>query len=175
MANFGDPGFHVHSTMGQFLTLLAFHLADDKILPIDVPNYGVELRAYYDDLLDVITESGKELDTSALDDAIKVFQTRAKEVKALEENAVLTGDANLISVVNHKYRDFQRGFVSQGGLPTREFYRHVVTAPGLDTGYAAVTYPGITEAVEGGNFSIAEDWVGRTAKGILRAAEIIKT
>ncbi len=87
----------------------------------------------------------------------------------------MTNDTDLITVVNHKYRDFQRGFVSQGGLPGREFYRHVVTAPGLDTGYAAVTYAGVTEAVEGGELSFAEEWVGRTARGILRAADILKT
>ncbi|KAL2066034.1 hypothetical protein VTL71DRAFT_2105 [Oculimacula yallundae] len=175
MANFGDPGFHVHSAMGQFLTLLAYHLSNDEILPLDLPNYGVELEAYYKDLQDVITESGEDLDTSELADAIEVFQARAKEVKDLEQQAVLTNNTELINVVNHKYRDFQRGFVSQGGLPTREFFRHVVTSPGLDTGYAAVTYAGITEAVQGGNFTIADDWVGKTARAILVAADILKT
>ncbi|MAD85857.1 MAG: hypothetical protein CL912_23075 [Deltaproteobacteria bacterium] len=176
MSNFGDPGFHIHSTMGQFLTLLAYHLSSDELLPLDLPNYGVELQAYYEDLQDVISSgSNASLDTSPLSAAIQTFQARTKEVKGLEQMALMTNDAELIEVVNHKYRDFQRGFVSQGGLPTREFYRHVVTAPGLDTGYAAVTYAGITEAVEAGDFDVARDWVGRTARGIERASEIIKT
>lgn len=42
-------------------------------------------------------------------------------------------------------------------------------------GYAPVTYPGITEAVEAGNLTLAAEWVTRTARGIRRAADIIKT
>ncbi|KAK0368747.1 PA domain-containing protein [Colletotrichum limetticola] len=177
MANFGDPGFLVHAAIGQYLTLLAYHLADDEVLPIDVPNYATELRAYLSDLEEYAESEGAEIDLSELSDAIEVFATRADEVKALEQLAVTTGDADLITVVNHKYRDFQRGFISQGGLPDREFYKHVITAPGLDTGYAAVLFPGITEGIQygKGNLTVAEEWVSKTARGILRAADIIKT
>lgn len=177
MANFGDPGFLVHAAIGQYLTLLAYHLADDEVLPIDVPNYATELRAYLSDLEEYAESEGAEIDLSELSEAIEIFATRADEVKALEQLAVTTGDADLITVVNHKYRDFQRGFISQGGLPDREFYKHVITAPGLDTGYAAVLFPGITEGIQygKGNLSVAEEWVSKTARGILRAADIIKT
>ncbi|KAK1658373.1 PA domain-containing protein [Colletotrichum godetiae] len=177
MANFGDPGFLVHAAIGQYLTLLAYHLADDEVLPIDVPNYATELRAYLSDLEEYAESEDAEIDLSELSDAIEVFATRADEVKALEQLAITTGDADLITVVNHKYRDFQRGFISQGGLPDREFYKHVITAPGLDTGYAAVLFPGITEGIQygKGNLTVAEEWVSKTARGILRAADIIKT
>jgi len=40
-------------------------------------------------------------------------------------------------------------------------------------GYAAVTFPGVSEGVQYGNFSIAEVWVSKTARGIVRAAEIL--
>lgn len=177
MSTFGDPGFKVHAAVGQFLSLLALRLVDDEVLPFDLPNYAVELRKYYGELKKLIggDADGATLNTDELAAAIDVFERRANEVKALETLARSRNDAELIKVVNHKYRDFQRGFVSQGGLPTREFYRHVVTAPGLDTGYAAVTFPGISEGVQYGNLGIARDWVSKTAKGILRAAEIIKT
>jgi N-acetylated-alpha-linked acidic dipeptidase len=134
MATYGDPGFHQHRAIGQYLTLLAYHLADDEVLPIDVRNYGVELRAYYDDLVDFLDEHGAETDVSPISEAIDVFVGRADEAKRLEELAVTIQDEALIRVVNHKYRDFQRGFISQGGLPDREYYRHAIFAPGLDTG-----------------------------------------
>jgi N-acetylated-alpha-linked acidic dipeptidase len=174
MSTFGDPGFHLHAAMGQYLSLLAFHLLDDDVLPFDLPNYAVELRAYYEDLADEIEESGTAFDISPLVAAIDAFEERAKEINDLARQAAALGDKGLIKLVNTKYRDFQRGFVSQGGLPTREFYKHVVMAPGLDTGYAAVTFPGVSEGVQYGNFSIAAEWVTRTANGILRAAEILK-
>ncbi|GJD04327.1 PA domain-containing protein [Colletotrichum higginsianum] len=180
MATFGDPGFLQHAAIGQYLALLAFHLADDEVLPIDVPNYAAELRAYLEDLAEYAEAEGAAaagLDLSELSDAVDVFAARADEVKALERLAVTTNDTALIAVVNHKYRDFQRGFISQGGLPDREFYKHVVTAPGLDTGYAPVLFPGITEGIQygDGNLTVAQEWVSKTARGILRAADIIKT
>ncbi|WQF82153.1 Putative PA domain, transferrin receptor-like, dimerization domain, peptidase M28 [Colletotrichum destructivum] len=180
MATFGDPGFLQHAAIGQYLALLAFHLADDEVLPIDVPNYAAELRAYLEDLVEYAEAEGAAaagLDLSELSDAVDVFAARADEVKALERLAVTTNDTALIAVVNHKYRDFQRGFISQGGLPDREFYKHVVTAPGLDTGYAPVLFPGITEGIQygDGNLTVAQEWVSKTARGILRAADIIKT
>lgn len=178
MATFGDPGFHVHASQGQYLALLAYHLASDDVLPIDTQNYAVELRAYYDDLSEYAEEQGADLDLSELDEAIETFAAAADEVKRLEQLAVALGDDDLKTVVNHKYRDFQRGFISQGGLPDREFYKHVATAPGLDTGYAAVTFPGIHEGVqyaEDGDFELAQEWVGKTARGIVVAASILKT
>ncbi|KAI9170744.1 putative glutamate carboxypeptidase [Paramyrothecium foliicola] len=175
MATFGDPGFHQHRAVGQYLTLLAYHLADDEVLPIDVQNYGVELRAYYDDLSEFIAENGASLDLSELSDAIDVFVGRAEEAKRLEQLAITLNDQDLIKVVNHKYRDFQRGFISQGGLPDREYYRHAIFAPGLDTGYAAVTFPGVTEGVQYDRVSDAEAWVSKAANAILRAADILKT
>jgi len=177
MATLGDPGFTVHAAMGQYLALVAYHLASDEILPIDTQNYATELRAYYDDLKEFAEEEGADLDLSELDAAIINFKESADQVKALETSAVERDDAALKTLVNHKYRDFQRGFISQGGLPNREFYKHVVTAPGLDTGYAAVTFPGITEGVQyanDGDFAVAQEWVGRTAKGIVAAAEILR-
>ncbi|KAI9051680.1 hypothetical protein LZ554_004722 [Drepanopeziza brunnea f. sp. 'monogermtubi'] len=175
MTKFGDPGFHVHSAVGQYLTLLAYHLADDQVVPFDLPNYGAELEAYYVALNEAFAAYSDDIDTSELWGAIQAFQARAKGVKDLEQQAILTNNPDLITAVNHKYRDFQRGFVSQGGLPDREFYKHVVVAPGIDTGYAAVTFPGITEALDAGNLTRAKEWVGRTSRGILQAADILKT
>ncbi|KAH7184884.1 uncharacterized protein B0J16DRAFT_304122 [Fusarium flagelliforme] len=178
MSNFGDPGFHLHTSQGQYLSLLAYHLATDDILPFDTQNYAKELRAYYEDLVEYAEGEDADLDLEELDEAIETFKEAADEVKALEEKARESDDEDLKKVVNHKYRDFQRGFISQDGLPDRDFYKHVVNAPGLDTGYAAVTFPGITEGVQyakDGNFTIAQEWVGKTARGIVVAANILKT
>jgi N-acetylated-alpha-linked acidic dipeptidase len=54
-------------------------------------------------------------------------------------------------------------------------HRHLVFAPGLDTGYAPTTFPGITEAVEAKNLTLAEEFVHRTADAVIVAANILKT
>ena len=49
------------------------------------------------------------------------------------------------------------------GLPGRPWYRHLIYAPGLLTGYSAKTLPGVREAIEGRRWAEAADYIGRTA------------
>jgi N-acetylated-alpha-linked acidic dipeptidase len=134
MATFGDPGFHVHAAMGQYLSLLAYNLATAELIPFNVPNYADQMDIYFNELTGVISSSSGDLSVSELRDAIDTFRTQANEVVELSQLAVSTNDTDLLQVVNHKYRDFQRGFTSQGGLVGREFYQHTIFAPGIDTG-----------------------------------------
>ncbi|KAF2148218.1 N-acetylated-alpha-linked acidic dipeptidase [Myriangium duriaei CBS 260.36] len=175
MATYGDPGFHIHKAMGQYLTLLAYRLADDDLLPLQPANYADQMDIYYNALQYTIGNGTQSLDTSALREAIDAFRTQAEQAVALAKQAVDTKDDELLQVVNHKYRDFQRGFTSQGGLPDREFYQHLIFAPGLDTGYAPVTFPGITEAYEAGQYDVATEYVRKTAAAIKVAGNILKT
>jgi N-acetylated-alpha-linked acidic dipeptidase len=176
MTRFGDPEFLIHKAIGQFLALLVYHLSDDDIIPFNITTYGEELDTYFEELQNTKSASSiaSTLGLNDLSDAIEVFKSAAEDIAELHETAAHTKDEELINVVNHKYRDFQRGFTSQGGLPGREFYQHVIFAPGIDTGYAPVTYPGITEAIEESkNVTLAQAWVQRTADGIIVAASIL--
>lgn len=175
MTTYGDPGFKTHKSMGQYLTLMAYHLASDDVLPLNPENYVAQMDIYYDDLRDTIDEAGADIDTSELREAIDTFAEQAHEATDLMQQAMDTGDEALLQVVNHKYRDFQRAFTSQGGLEGREFYKHVLFAPGLDTGYAPVTFPGITEGLEYHSVEVAREWVKKTAAAIRLAGNILKT
>ncbi|KAI0023030.1 N-acetylated-alpha-linked acidic dipeptidase-like protein 2 [Xylariomycetidae sp. FL0641] len=175
MTNFGDPGFLSHKSMAQFLTLMTYNLANPAQLPLDVPNWATQMDIYYEDLVSTINSTSDTLDISPLRSALDEFAAGAKDIEALSQQALTTQDPALISLVNTKSRDFQRGFVSQGGLPNREFFKNLIFAPGLDTGYGATTFPGITESFLAGNFSTAQEFVKKTADAILAAADIIRT
>ncbi|KAI1174899.1 N-acetylated-alpha-linked acidic dipeptidase-like protein 2 [Nemania sp. FL0916] len=175
MSNFGDPGFLAHKYMAKYLTLLAYNLATQDTLPLNVSNWATQMEIYYNDLETTINSTSDTLDISPLRSALDEFSTRTQEIVALEQQAITSKDTDLTTVVNHKKRDFQRGFTSQGGLPGREFFQHLIFAPGLDTGYAPTTFPAITESFLAGNISVAADYVKRTADAILVAANIIKT
>lgn len=163
-------------------------------------NFADQMDIYYEELRGVIGNATQDVNTDELRTAIDTFRTQAQEAQSLREMAVSMGDADLVcdrtrttvhnavyrlanhqfhqqvQVQNHKIRDFHRGFTSQGGLPTREFYRHLIFAPGLDTGYAPVTFPGVTEAIEiYNNFTMAEEWVTLTSEAIRVAGNILKT
>lgn len=161
--------------MGQYLSLLAYHLANEDLLPLEPINYATQMESYYTALRSTIGNSTQDLDTSTLESAIEDFRGQAIEAEKMAQQAIAAGDDALLQVVNKRYRDFQRGFASQGGLPGREFYQHLIFAPGVDTGYAPVTFPGITEAVEAGNFTLAEEYLEKTVRAIEVAGNILYT
>lgn len=134
MSTFGDPGFHHHEAMGEYLSLLAYNLATAELIPFDLPNYAHQMDMYYEELSTLISSGSGNLSISELRDAIDTFRSQASEVVDLAQQAVSSNNTELLQVVNHKYRDFQRGFTSQGGLNDREFYQHTIFAPGIDTG-----------------------------------------
>nr|AJD23169.1 glutamate carboxypeptidase [Onygena corvina] len=159
MSTFGDPGFHTHVAVGQFLGLLAYHLSTDEIAPLDVTNYGIEMTKYYQKLKKYVAASQyKDLD------AVSKLQRKARYHRS---------NRKLVKHLNSVYRDFGRGFVSQGGLPDREFYKHMLYAPGLDTGYAPTTFPGVTEAIDAKNRTRAAEFVERASNAIYVAAGIL--
>ncbi|TDZ40085.1 putative glutamate carboxypeptidase [Colletotrichum spinosum] len=176
MAKFGDPGFKVHKAMGQWLTLVAFHIADDVIIPWDLPNAGRVLRTYYEDLNETIAESYPDegLDLSPIDDAIGEFEAAAERIATVAKQALAFNDTVLIDVVNSKYRDFSRGFASAGGLPGRPTFHNVISAPGIDNGYGADVFPAVQDSLSSGNDEQALEWVTKSAAAVSRAADILQ-
>ena len=51
----------------------------------------------------------------------------------------------------------ERDLIEPAGLPDRPWYRHVIYAPGLYTGYGVKTIPGVREAVDAGNYTRAAE------------------
>ena len=128
MATFGDPGFNTHKAIGQYLALLTYRLSSDAVLPLEPADYVSEFESYLKELNETISSSNGTVDLSALTDAVAAFSNSAQQFNALRQEAILTNDTELLAVVNHKARDYSRGFVSQGGLPGREFYENLIFA-----------------------------------------------
>ena len=50
----------------------------------------------------------------------------------------------------------EQTLLSPQGLPGREWFRHMIYAPGLKTGYGVKTLPGVREAIEDRRWPEAE-------------------
>jgi N-acetylated-alpha-linked acidic dipeptidase len=74
-----------------------------------------------------------------------------------------------IRIVNRRYKYMERSFLYEKGLDSRPWFKHVVFAPGLWTGYAGAVFPGLVEAIEAKDFDNAQKWVG-IIKGTLKRA-----
>jgi N-acetylated-alpha-linked acidic dipeptidase len=83
---------------------------------------------------------------------------------ALADPARLT--AARAAAVNATLLAAEQALMSERGLPGRPWYRHMVVAPGLYTGYGAKTLPGVREAIEERQWAQAADYVTVTAAAI---------
>ena len=78
--------------------------------------------------------------------------------------------------INNKYKLLERQFLYAPGLDGRDWFKHVVFAPGLWTGYSGATFPGIVESFEHGrgDWESAARWieiVGKKVEGAVRLLE----
>jgi N-acetylated-alpha-linked acidic dipeptidase len=55
---------------------------------------------------------------------------------------------------------------SDEGLPGRPWFRHLIYAPGVYTGYGAKTLPGVREAIEDQHWDVSAQYIGITARAI---------
>ena len=175
MTKFADPDFAMHKAIGQFLTLILYRLVDDELVPLEPSNYGVEMHAWLEALNQDVSSANTNglVDLAQLENAVAIFDSSTRQFDAARQMALGSDNKLLLKQLNLKARDFGRGFISQGGLPGRDFYQHQIFAPGIDSGYAAVIYPGVTEAVAAGNFTLARIYVDRAARAILAAADTL--
>ena len=59
-----------------------------------------------------------------------------------------SGDAGRAKAINDTLIQVERAFLNTEGLPKRPWFRHMLIAPGLTTGYAAWPFPALQQAIE---------------------------
>jgi N-acetylated-alpha-linked acidic dipeptidase len=77
-----------------------------------------------------------------------------------------TPDAAKLATLNDSLLKAERLLLNDAGLPTRPYYKHMLYAPGLYTGYSPKTVSGIRESIELKDYKLAEGEVPRVAKAV---------
>lgn len=158
MQQFGDPTFRYSVAAAQVYGMLALRLANAEVLPFDFEDYGKALQAYLNDLEEESKKgdaSGK-LQVEEVDNAASRFTAAAQKLGGKLSTASSGGTipAGRLSEVNQALMEVERSFLLPGGLPGRAWFRHAFYAPGVYTGYSAVIFPGVREALA------RKDWAG---------------
>ncbi|MFZ0037852.1 MAG: transferrin receptor-like dimerization domain-containing protein [Candidatus Acidiferrales bacterium] len=65
--------------------------------------------------------------------------------------------------LNHKLMESERRLTTQEGLPHRGWYKHMIYAPGVYSGYGAKTIPGVREGIELKHWDEANAEIGRVS------------
>jgi N-acetylated-alpha-linked acidic dipeptidase len=82
-------------------------------------------------------------------------------------------DAATLNAINSKLMETERALTNADGLPRRSWYKHLLYAPGVYTGYGVKTVPGVREGIEQKKYDEAEQEVSRVAKVLEAEAAIV--
>ena len=78
--------------------------------------------------------------------------------------------AAALKTINGKLLRAEQQFIDPAGLPHRDWYRHLLYAPGFYTGYGVKTMPGVREAIEQGEYDAADREIVRVANAVKKEA-----
>ena len=108
------------------------------------------------------------LDFAPLDAAVARLKTSAAGFDAAYARVAMAGGpANAARLrLNAALGGLEQALTDPRGLPGREWYRHMLYAPGLHTGYGVKTLPGIREALEERRWSEANRYIGVVAHSL---------
>ena len=176
---FLDTSFAYGVAESQTNATTLLRLADAPILPFEFQAVVRTYRGYVDE----IEKTARKNDTtsaldlgnvrSAIDNlatASSRYESQLRKINGLSSSPQRGRQARLASVNQILYRT-ERALGDVTGLVGRDWYRHMIYAPGYYTGYGVKTMPGIREAVEDRpNLDVARRESARVTAAIERLA-----
>ena len=171
MEKFGDPEFIQHATAARLYTSIILKASSENVLPLRFKPYGEAIEGYLNELRRMVIKRNRLLEGDGQKNAFEIpnlkplaqailnFQKAASQsddaCQKLSE--VLVPEESKLESVNGAITAVERSFLSRSGLPGRKWYKHVIYAPGLTTGYAAWPLPGLRQAVNNSDQKMADE------------------
>jgi N-acetylated-alpha-linked acidic dipeptidase len=117
------------------------------------------------------------LNFAPLENAVDAVTRSAERYrKALQHSQAALGGESAsatVSAVNQQIIESERRLTSEEGLPRRSWYKHLIYAPGVYSGYDVKTMPGIREGIELKRYAEAEREIGRVAAALQAEAALV--
>ncbi|HEV3511141.1 MAG TPA: transferrin receptor-like dimerization domain-containing protein, partial [Candidatus Sulfotelmatobacter sp.] len=105
----------------------------------------------------------------------KLTRSAERYRKALAQKQEGLGDtqAESLRALNTLLIESERKLTNEKGLPRRAWYKHLLYAPGVYTGYDVKTVPGVREGIEQKRYPEAEQEITRVAKVLEDEAALV--
>lgn len=153
---FADTSFAYGVAEARTMATALLRLADAPVLPFEFTAVARTYRGYADEIAHEAAADGKlkDLDLTAVDAALDRLERAADRYESVMaglsslDEAALRRKRPALTEVNRTLYRTERALADPNGLPGRAWFRHLVYAPGLYTGYGVKTMAGVREAVE---------------------------
>jgi len=176
---FIDPRFEYNVLASRVTGVALLRLADADIAPFDYDAYGRQILEYIVEIERQATMTSQTgaaaIDFTGLRRAAGSFM-RAGAALRSRADGVLGGSPTRAELadINRRLVMAERDLTEPAGLPGRPWYRHVIYAPGLYTGYGVKTIPGVREAVDAGDYARAAEQAGVVIRALQRATSRLR-
>ena len=116
----------------------------------------------------VRAEAPPFLNFTPIENAIVALTRNAERYEAALSKAWFAGvPPETLRSLNQGLRESERRLTDPSGLLRRPWYKHLLYAPGVYTGYGVKTMPGVREAIEAKAWVEADGEIARVAKALL--------
>jgi len=112
------------------------------------------------------------LEFAALQNAADSLTRASRRYDAAFARAIEGGGASF-SAANAQLIHSEHLLTSDAGLPNRSWFKHLLYAPGYYTGYGVKTIPGVREAIEQHEWSLANQQIERVAAALNAEAALV--
>ncbi|MGP4014857.1 M28 family peptidase [Saccharopolyspora sp. 5N708] len=166
MRNFLDPGYRYHEAAAAYAGTFALRMAGSDVAPMLYSDYATAVVGHLEDL-DAKQTDGRVVDLSPAYAAAREWKAAAErledEARGIDDGR---GDAITDALIAQ-----ERALTQPEGLPGRDWYKHMVYAPGLYTGYAVQPLSAIDDAITNGDTATAEKYRDLLVDSLCKAAE----
>src|SRR5579862_640286 len=119
------------------------------------------------------------LNFAPMQNAVDSLTRSAKHYEqALSQKQASLGDeafAAKLAALNRELIASERKLTNDDGLPRRSWYKHLLYAPGVYSGYGVKTVPGVREGIELKKYAEAETEIVRASKALEDEAALIES
>ncbi len=119
------------------------------------------------------------LNFAPMQNAVESLTRSAKHYQqAMAEKQASLGDdavAAKLVTLNKKLIESERRLTNADGLPRRPWYKHLLYAPGVYTGYGVKTVPGVREGIEQKRYAEADQEIVRVSKALEDESTLIES
>ena len=116
------------------------------------------------------------LNFAPLENAVESVTRSAEHYKQAlaHKPASFNENTEQLRALNQLLMESERRLTNDEGLPRRPWYKHLVYAPGVYSGYGVKTIPGVREGIELKKYAEADEEIARVAKAFEDEAKVIE-
>ncbi|HVH71932.1 MAG TPA: transferrin receptor-like dimerization domain-containing protein, partial [Candidatus Dormibacteraeota bacterium] len=174
MENIGDPSFEYHVALTRIWGLIGLRLANADVPPYDFGFNGLALDHFLTELELRSKVDPHKLKLKKLHERIADFQKAGSELREAVQRELAVGRASTEKEdrLDQQLLQVESNWLDHDGIPRRPWFQHLIYASRYT--YAHLEFPGLTEAVEKGDWKLASEQAELIERALTKNIELLR-